>query len=257
MKKVSITNVCTADLPNLTAKQSLEMLKQIKSGHPELREAFLLGNSRLVLSMVGRFPQAKVCADDLFQTGMLGLIKATDNFNPDLNVQFSTYAVPMILGEIKRVIRENSALKVGRGVRDIAYRAMLAREKIERERSKEASLAEIAAEIDVPYGEVTAALDAIAEPQSLYDPAYSESQDGMSVCDTIADKSVKDPIEDRALKSAFQKLAPKERLILHLRYFRGLSQTEIAEEYEMSQAQISRLEKDSLKKLRTYIESVN
>jgi len=250
--KVVITGVSTSELPHLSAKESEEMLLKIKSGEENLREKFLEGNMRLVLSMVQRFKTDRNNADDLFQVGMLGLIKALDNFDVTLNVRFSTYAVPMILGEIRRYIREGSGLKVGRNLRDIAYKAMQAREKLEAENpKKEATLTEIAEEIDVPYREVVSALDAISEPVSIYESVYNDSDDALMVVDQISDKNDIDAvINSAALSEEIGKLPEREKNVLLLRYYKGKTQMEISEELDMSQAQVSRLEKSAIQKLK-------
>ena len=183
--KVVITGISTADLPHFTARESEEMLRRIKNGETHLREMFLESNIRLVLSMVRRFKSDANTADDLFQVGMLGLIKALDNFDVSLNVRFSTYAVPMITGEIRRFIRESTGVKVGRNLRDIAYKAMQARDKLELANANEASLTEIAEEINVPYGEVVSALDAISEPVSIYESVYNDSDDNLMLVDQL------------------------------------------------------------------------
>lgn len=252
MNRVKITGIETAKLPKLTAKESEETLKAIKAGQTELREPFLMANVRLVLSLVQRFSNTKESPDDLFQVGMLGLIKALDNFDVSLNVRFSTYAVPMVLGEIRRFVREGTALKVGRSQRDIAYKVMQARDTLERKRVQEASLMEIAEEIGVPYREVVSALDAISEPVSIYEPVYSDATDsGMCVIDQISDnRSVYDYTDIAALRDTIEKLPSKERLVLVLRYYKGRTQTEIADALRMSQAQVSRLEKSALSKLK-------
>ncbi len=250
IKKVRITGVNTSTLPILCAKESEEILRRIKKGEEKLRDLFIEGNMRLVLSLVQRFNTDKVSPDDMFQVGVLGLIKALDNFNVDLNVKFSTYAVPMIIGEIRRFIRESTALKVGRGVRDIAYKAMQARTKLEKDKTN-VDLAEIAAEINVPYAEVIGALDAISEPISLYEKSYND-EESMMVVDKIKDPQGEEELIDRlALGDEIQKLPEKERKIIDLRYYQGKTQTEISQELQISQAQISRLEKSAIGKLRT------
>ncbi len=250
IKKVRITGVNTSTLPILCAKESEEILRRIKKGEEKLRDLFIEGNMRLVLSLVQRFNTDKVSPDDMFQVGVLGLIKALDNFNVDLNVKFSTYAVPMIIGEIRRFIRESTALKVGRGVRDIAYKAMQARTKREKDKTN-VDLAEIAAEINVPYAEVIGALDAISEPISLYEKSYND-EESMMVVDKIKDPQGEEELIDRlALGDEIQKLPEKERKIIDLRYYQGKTQTEISQELQISQAQISRLEKSAIGKLRT------
>lgn len=249
INKVRITGVNTSTLPILCAKESEEILHRIKKGEENLRDLFIEGNMRLVLSLVQRFNTDKVSPDDMFQVGVLGLIKALDNFNVDLNVKFSTYAVPMIIGEIRRYIRESAALKVGRGVRDIAYKAMQARTKLEKEKTN-VDLAEIAAEINVPYAEVIGALDAISEPVSLYEKSYNDDE-SMMVVDKIKDPQGEEELIDRlALGDEINKLPEKERKIIDLRYYQGKTQTEISQELQISQAQISRLEKSAIGKLR-------
>ncbi len=252
MNKVVITGINTAELPKLSAKESEAMLKEVKLGNSGLRDTFIMSNTRLVLSMVQRFQHSKVSKDDLFQVGMLGLIKALDNFDITLNVRFSTYAVPMIMGEMRRYIRESTALKVGRSVRDIAYKAVLARNKLESERVEEVSLAEIAAEIDVPYVDVCGALDAIAEPVSIYEPVYQDADDSMMILDQIKEnKSEYDQVDIMALRNGLEKLPYREKLVVLLRYYKGRTQMEIAESLKMSQAQVSRLEKSAIAKLKS------
>ncbi|HHU43174.1 MAG: sigma-70 family RNA polymerase sigma factor [Bacillota bacterium] len=249
--KVVISGICTSQLPKLDAKASEELLKRIKNGETELREEFLMGNIRLVLSMVQRFHTDKDIADDLFQVGMLGLIKALDNFDINMDVRFSTYAVPMILGEIRRFIRDSTALKVGRSLRDIAYRVMQARDKLEEGRESEVSLMEIAKEIDVPYKDVVCALDAIAEPVSIYESVYSDGDDSILVVDQLkCDKDEDDLLNSITLKDEINNLPEKEREILYLRYFKGDTQMEISKKLNISQAQVSRLEKSAIAHLR-------
>lgn len=252
MNKVNITGICTSSLPKLTAKESEEMIKLIKSGRNDLREKFLMANARLVLSMVQRFNNTRESSDDLFQVGMLGLIKAVDNFDVSQNVRFSTYAVPMVLGEIRRFVREGTAMKVGRNLRDIAYKAIQARDKIERAKVQEASLTEIAEEIDIPYRDVVSALDAIAEPVSIYEPVFNDSGDGMLIVDQIKDPhSETDYIDIVTLREAIKKLPERERKVLIYRYYHGRTQMEIAKALNMSQAQVSRLEKSAINELKS------
>ena len=250
-QKVVIAGISTSDLPKYTAKETEEILRRIKNGEKELRDKFIEGNMRLVLSLVQRFKTDKVCADDLFQVGILGLIKSLNNFNVNLNVRFSTYAVPMILGEMRRFIRESTALKVGRSVRDIAYKAMLAREKLEENATKEVTLAEIADEIALPYAEVVGALDAISDPVSIYDPVYGDDEDGMLVLDQLGDSETEeDRINKINLREEIEKLPDREKKVMRLRYYQGKTQTEISEELDMSQAQVSRLESSAIKQLK-------
>ncbi len=249
--KVVITGISTSDLPRLTAKESEEMLKRIKNGETNLREKFLEGNMRLVLSMVQRYKSEKDNADDLFQVGMLGLIKALDNFDVSLNVRFSTYAVPMIIGEIRRYLREGTCMKVGRGLRDVAYKAMQARDRLELSRTNEVTLTEIAEEIDVPYREVVSALDAISEPVSIYDSVYSDSDDSLLVVDQISDDRDMDTVlNEITLSEEISKLPERERNVLLLRYYQGKTQMEISAKLNMSQAQVSRLEKSAIQRLK-------
>ena len=251
-QKVVITGISTTDLPKYSSVEIEEMLLKIKNGETQLREKFIEGNMRLVLSMVQRFHTDKVCADDLFQVGIIGLIKALDNFNININVKFSTYAVPMILGEIKRYIRESTALKVGRGIRDIAYRAMSMREKLELSQTNEISLSEIAAEIGVPYSEVVGALDAISDPVSIYDTAYSDGDDGMLIGDKISDpETEEDKLNKISLREGIENLPEREKTIIKMRYFQGKTQMEISSELNMSQAQVSRLESSAIKQLKS------
>ncbi len=249
--KVVISGICTSQLPKLNAKESQELIKRIKNGETHLREEFLIGNMRLVLSMVQRFRIDKDIADDLFQVGMLGLIKALDNFDITMNVKFSTYAVPMILGEIRRFLRDSSAIKVGRSLRDIAYRAMQARDKLELGRTSEVTLTEIAKEIDVPFREVVCALDAIAEPISLYESVYSDGEDSIMVIDQLStDEGEEELLDNFTLKEEIKRLPPKEKEIIFLRYFKGNTQMEISKALKISQAQVSRLEKSAISRLK-------
>lgn len=235
----------------MTAQESEDMLRRIKNGETHLRSAFIEGNMRLVLSMVQRFKTDKVNYDDLFQVGMLGLIKALDNFNVNLNVRFSTYAVPMILGEMRRYIRESTALKVGRGIRDIAYQAMLAREKLELSRENEVTLTEIASEINIPYAEVVSALDAISDPISIYESAYNDGEETVLVVDQISDDDNEEELLNRiTLSDEVKRLPEREREIIMLRYYQGKTQMEISDALCMSQAQVSRLEKNAIARLK-------
>ncbi len=247
-----VNGVDVSALPKLTGKEQEELLKLVKSGRSDLREKFLLANTGLVLSAVHRFRNSKESSDDLFQVGMLGLIKALDNFDVSLNLKFSTYAVPMVMGEIRRYVREGTAFKVGRRVRDIAYQAVLARERLETD-GKQATLSEIADELGVPYYEVVGALDAIAEPQSVYEQVYGDD-DGAEIIDIIRDPRTDcDYAERTVLKDGVGDLPQKEKSVILMRYYEGCTQTEIAEALEISQAQVSRLEKNAISKLRTVL----
>ncbi len=241
-------------LPNLsTIELENTLIEYRKSGNEKLREQFLLANLRLVLVAVGKFKYSKESPDDLFQVGMLGLIKATDNFDLSLGLKFSTYAVPMIFGEMRRYCREGTAFKVGRAVRDTAFKAVQAREKLERE-GKNATLNDIATELNVPYYEVVSALDALAEPQSMYQEVYDDDG-GTLVIDLVKDpKSDEDVLEKITLREGVKTLPIRERKVIEMRYFTGATQTEIAKELDISQAQVSRLEKGAIQKLKAILE---
>lgn len=249
--KVKLTGLDTSTLPRYTNEELNALLRRIKKGDKAAREKFLTGNMRLVLSIVQRFKNTKAEADDMFQVGMVGLIKATDNFNVDLGVMFSTYAVPMIEGEIRRFVREGTALKVGRATRDMAYRAVQAREKLEKDGGKEATLSEIAEELSVPLREVVASLDAIAEPLSLYDTAFGDDEDSMLMDRIAAGQSEDELYNVLALRQAVEGLPDKEQEVVRLRYYEGRTQMEISAELDISQAQVSRLEKTAIDRLKT------
>lgn len=255
INKVEICGVNTSKLPTLTAKEKRELFEKIKQGDSEARETFIRGNLRLVLSVIGRFNNRGENVDDLFQVGCIGLIKSIDNFNTELDVQFSTYAVPMIIGEIRRYLRDNNAVRVSRSLRDIAYKALCVREKIINERGSEPSVDEIAKLIDAPKEDVTMALDAIQEPISLFEPVYHDGGDAVYVMDQVSDKKNLDEawIEKISLREAMDKLSEREKLIITLRFFRGRTQTEVANEVGISQAQVSRLEKSAIGSMRKYI----
>lgn len=254
MQKVVICGVDTSGLPKLTAKENEELMLKLKAGDEAAREKFIVGNMRLVLSLVKRFWSKNANADDVFQAGCVGLIKAIDNFNTDFNVKFSTYAVPMILGEIKRYLRDGNSLRVSRSIRDTAYRILKVREGIE-ERDEEATIEKIAAEMQVKEREVVYALDAISDPVSLYDPVYNKSGDTLELMDQLFDESQSESIwtERVALREAMEKLDEREKRILLLRYYEGKTQTEISAEVGISQAQVSRLEKNALGSIRKEI----
>ncbi len=254
LQKVVICGVDTAGLPKLTAKENEELMLALKAGDRKARERFIVGNMRLVLSLVKRFWAKNANADDVFQAGCVGLIKAIDNFDTSFHVKFSTYAVPMILGEIKRYLRDGNSIRVSRSIRDTAYKILKVREGIE-ERDEEATIEKIAAEMNVREKEVVYALDAIADPVSLYDPVYNKSGDTLQLMDQLADESQSDEIwtERVALRQALEGLGEREKKILLLRYFEGKTQTEISAEVGISQAQVSRLEKNALKSLKSSI----
>ena len=237
-------------LPEFSSCEIDSMIREIKKGRVELREEFLLANVRLVLLAIKKFKPVKESPDDLFQVGMLGLIKATDNFDTSFNLKFSTYAVPMIYGEMRRFVREGTAFKVGRQVRDVAYKAVQAREKLEKE-GKEATLNEIAEELNLPYYEVISALDALVEPQSMYQEVYGDDGDGVEIVDLVKDpKSDCDYVEKITLLDGVKSLPERERRVIEMRYYQGSTQTEIAKVLCVSQAQVSRLEKGAIERLR-------
>ena len=254
MQKVEICGVDTSGLPKLTAKENEELLVLIKQGDKAARDKFIVGNMRLVLSLVKRFRIKNLGADDVFQAGCVGLIKALDGFDLSVGVKFSTYAVPMIIGEIKRYLRDGNSLRVSRSIRDMAYRVLKAREQIE-ERDEEATIERIAQELKVAEREVVYALDAISDPISIYEPVYNKSGDTLLLMDQLCDEKNTDEIwtEHVALGEALEKLGEREKKILFLRYYEGKTQTEISEEVGISQAQVSRLEKNALINIRENI----
>lgn len=245
--------ICGADggsLPRLTAKEQQELMLKIKAGDNAAREKFIVGNMRLVLSLVKRFGSKKANADDLFQVGCVGLIKAIDNFDISIGVKFSTYAVPMILGEIKRYIRDGNSLRVSRSIRDTAYKVLKVRERLE-EADEEVTYDKIASEMNVAVSEVAYALDAISDPVSLYDPVYDKQGDTLLLMDQLSDPKNNDEAwtERAALYEALAHLNERERKVLFLRYFEGKTQTEISRRVGISQAQVSRLEKNAVKRM--------
>ena len=254
LQKVVICGVDTTGLPKLSSKENEELIVQLKAGDESAREKFIVGNMRLVLSLVKRFWAKNANADDVFQAGCVGLIKAIDNFDPKFQVKFSTYAVPMILGEIKRYLRDGNSLRVSRSIRDTAYKILKVRESIE-ERDEEATIERIAQVMQVKEREVVYALDAISDPISLHEPVYNKSGDTVELMDQLADTKQSDEIwtEKVALREAMARLADRERKILMLRYYEGKTQTEISQEVGISQAQVSRLEKHALKQIKANI----
>ena len=254
MQKVEICGVDTSGLPRLSAKENEELMKQLKSGDKRARDKFIVGNMRLVLSLVKRFRIKNLGADDVFQAGCVGLIKAIDGFDMSVGVKFSTYAVPMIIGEIKRYLRDGNSLRVSRSIRDMAYKVLKAREAIE-ERDEEATIARIAKELGVSERKVVYALDAISDPVSLYEPVYNKAGDTLLLMDQLCDEKNTDEIwtEHVALSEAMERLGEREKRILFLRYYEGKTQTEISAEVGISQAQVSRLEKNALQNIRLNI----
>ena len=254
MQKVEICGVDTSGLPKLTAKENEELIIRLKQGDKQARDKFIIGNMRLVLSLVKRFRIKNLGADDVFQAGCVGLIKAIDGFDVNVGVKFSTYAVPMIIGEIKRYLRDGNSLRVSRSIRDMAYRVLKTREMLE-EHDEEASIARIAEELKVAEREVVYALDAISDPISIYEPVYNKAGDTLLLMDQLCDEKNTDEVwtEHVALSEALGKLGEREKKILFLRYYEGKTQTEISEEVGISQAQVSRLEKNALQNIRLNI----
>lgn len=251
-RKVEICGVDTSALPTLTSAQSKELLKKIADGDVEARNTFINCNLRLVLSIVQRYSSRGQNLDDLFQIGCIGLIKSIDNFNPQFGVCFSTYAVPMIEGEIRRFLRESNSLRVSRGIRDVAYAALQTRDKMERESSCEVTVEEIAREMDLPVFRVVYCLDAISDPVSLSEAVYSDEEDSLALQDHIADKTCSETMwaDNVTLNDALNSLDEKEKNIILKRYFEGKTQVEVSREIGLSQAQVSRLEKNAMNHLR-------
>ena len=248
INKVEICGVNTAKLPLLSNNEKEELLKRIKNGDEEAREQFIKGNLRLVLSVIQKFSARGENADDLFQVGCIGLIKAIDNFNISLNVQFSTYAVPMIVGEIRRYLRDNNMIRVSRSIRDLAYKALQAREKLTKQNCKEPTVEQIAKEIGVEKEEIVMCLDAIQDPMSLQEPIYNDGSESIYVMDQVKDnKNTEEHWADNlGLSEAYKKLNDREKMIIGRRFFAGKTQMEVAEEIGISQAQVSRLEKSAI-----------
>ena len=253
--KVEISGVDTSKLVTLTEDKKRELLRRAAEGDSAAREEMILGNIRLVLSIIQRFVPKRESMDDLFQVGCIGLIKAIDNFDPSFDVRFSTYAVPMIIGEVRRFQRDDNSLRVSRGLRDLAYRALQIKEAVMTRECREPTTAEIAAALGEEVGAVEEAVAAIVEPLSLYDSVYGDGEDKMYVIDQLSDTSATDEvlIENLALTEALKKLNERELGIIKRRYYRGRTQMEIAEEIGISQAQVSRLEKAAIDKLRKYM----
>lgn len=259
VNKVEICGVNTAKLPVLTSSKMRELLQRLQSGEQSAREELIQGNLRLVLSVIQRFNNRGEYVDDLFQVGCIGLMKAIDNFDLSQNVKFSTYAVPMIIGEIRRYLRDNNPLRVSRSLRDIAYKALQVRDALVNKNAKEPTVAEIAEELKVPREEVVFALDAIQEPISLFEPIYHDGGDPIFVMDQISDERHLDGqwLEGLTIKEALAKLNDREKMILKMRFFEGRTQMEVADEIGISQAQVSRLEKSALKHMKRYISENN
>lgn len=246
--KVEICGVNTAKLPVLKEQEKAELLRQCRQGDKQAREKLISGNLRLVLSVVQKFSNRGENLDDLFQVGCIGLMKAIDNFNPDMDVRFSTYGVPMIVGEIRRYLRDNSAIRVSRSMRDTAYKVLQAREKLMADSQREPTVEQIARYLDLPREEVVFAMDAIVDPVSLYEPIYDHGGDTICVMDQVKDTENTDDswIRQISLKEAIRRLPDRERNILALRFYEGKTQMEVSAEIGISQAQVSRLEKTAL-----------
>ncbi|MDD7676045.1 MAG: RNA polymerase sporulation sigma factor SigG [Eubacteriales bacterium] len=253
--KVEICGVNTSKLKTLTDEQKRDLLQRTKAGDMDARQELIYGNLRLVLSIIQRFTNRHESMDDLFQVGCVGLIKAVDNFNTGLDVKFSTYAVPMIIGEIRRYLRDNNAIRISRSVRDLAYRALGAREELTRVKESEPTVEEIAERLGESRESVLRAMEAIVEPISLYEPVYSENGDSIYVIDQVSDAGSSDEcwLENIALRDAMKKLTERERSIINMRFYKNKTQMEIAEEIGISQAQVSRLEKGAIEKMRSQI----
>lgn len=253
--KVEICGVNTSKLPVLTNEEMRRLIVKMRSGDKSAREEFIRGNLRLVLSVIQRFNNRGENVDDLFQVGCIGLIKAIDNFDLGQNVRFSTYAVPMVIGEIRRYLRDNNSIRVSRSLRDIAYKALQVRDRLISKNNKEPTISEISKELMIPREDVVFALDAIQDPISLFEPIYHDGGDAIYVMDQISDsKNIDDSwIENISIKQALQKLNDREKLILTLRFFEGKTQMEVADEIGISQAQVSRLEKTALNHMRKYV----
>ncbi len=255
MNKVELCGVNTSKLPLLREDEKEELFRRIQKGDEKAREEYIKGNLRLVLSVIKRFDSSSESADDLFQIGCVGLMKAVDNFDPERLVRFSTYAVPMIVGEIRRYLRDNSSIRVSRSLRDTAYKAIYAKEVYVRRYMKEPTVQEIADEIGIAKEDVVFALDAVQTPMSLHEPVYNDGGDALYVMDQVSDKKNREEnwVEELSLEAAMERLNERERYIISLRFFEGKTQTEVAGQIGISQAQVSRLEKNALKTMRQYL----
>ncbi len=253
--KVEICGVDTSRLPILSHERMRELLARAQSGDESARDELIYGNLRLVLSVIQRFQNRGENPDDLFQVGCIGLMKALDNFDLTMNVRLSTYCVPMIIGEIRRYLRDNNPIRVSRSMRDVAYRALKARETLAIQNDREPTIAEIAKEIDAPEEDVVVALEAIQDPVSLFEPVYMTGGDAICVMDQIRDDDVSEDewVRDLSIKGALNKLKSREKTIICRRFFQGKTQMEVADEIGISQAQVSRLEKAALAQMRKYV----
>lgn len=252
IRKVEISNVDTSKLPVLSNEEKNELFIKIKQGDNEAREKFINGNLRLVLSVLGRFSGRAENMDDLFQVGCVGLIKSIDNFDLSLNVQFSTYAVPMIIGEIRRYLRDNNPIRVSRSIRDLAYKALQAREKLTKELNREPTIEQIAKEVGVDKEEIVFSFEAIQDPLSLQEPVYNDGADSIYIMDQVKDSKNTDEkwADNITIEQAMKKLNDREKMIITKRFFDGRTQMEVASEIGISQAQVSRLEKDAIYRIK-------
>ena len=252
--KVQLSGVNTFKLGTLTAKEMKELFRRLKKGDPEAREALVEGNLRLVLSILQRFKNRGESMDDLFQVGCIGLLKAIDNFQLEQEVNFSTYAVPMVIGEIKRYLRDNNSIHISRSIKNLSHKVQQTREELIKKNHREPNISEIAGEMDLTAEEVVFAFNASQEPLSLYDPVFNDSTDPVYVMDMISDQasSAEKWLDSLALQEALDKLQPRERQILEARFFEGKTQVEIAKQVGISQAQVSRIEKAALAMIRNY-----
>lgn len=255
LNKVEICGVDTSKLPLLKEEEKNALFAKIKAGDEGAKVQYIKGNLRLVLSVIKRFTNSNENPDDLFQIGCIGLIKAINNFNTELDVKFSTYAVPMIIGEIRRYMRDNNSIRVSRSLRDTAYKAIYAKEGYMKRNLREPTLQEISEEIGIAKEDIVFAMDAIQAPMSLNEPVYNDGGDALYVMDQISDKKNKEEnwIEELALQAAMEHLGEREKYIIRLRFFEGRTQMEVAEDIDISQAQVSRLEKHALKVMRQYL----
>lgn len=254
--RISICGIDTSALPKLSHEEMMTLLEKVRGGDKSAREQFILANLRLVLSVIQRFYGKKGSADDLFQVGTIGLMKAMDNFDMSLSLKFSTYAVPMIIGEIRRYMRDCSPVRVSRSLRDTAYKVISARQSMESDSGKEVSLCEVAAAIGIPESLAKEAMDAISDPVSLFEPVYHDGNETVLIMEQIGDKKNYDEkwLNNTAISEAIKKLDEREREILLMRFYQGKTQVEVSEEIGISQAQVSRLEKNAKKTLKKYIE---
>lgn len=251
--KVEICGINTNDIKVLKESEKIELLKKARQGDKQARDELIKGNLRLVLSVIQRFQNRGESMDDLFQVGVIGLIKAIDNFNLDLNVKFSTYAVPMCIGEIRRYLRDDSPIRVSRSMKDMAYKAMQVKEELINKNKKEPSVDEIAKALNMEKSEVVLALEAIVDPISLYEPVYNDGGDTIYVMDQVGDNNTDgDWIDEIMIKDELKNLEPREKNILYLRFMQGKTQMEVAKEVGISQAQVSRLEKTALKRIKNH-----